>query len=296
MPEYTHVAYTDESHWNDGRYRAVAMVSMRREHHARVESESKQLLIASNISEFKWKEFRGAKERFGAGKLAVLSLDAALRGMVRVDVVCWDIEDERHRVTGRDDVANLHRMYFHLLRVVLRDRWPDSAIWAVRPDEHTGLDWSVIGEHLHRASVLAGAQEDMYVEGGLNIFVRRAFRIVEIAPVHSVDSPLTQIADLYAGLACFSRTKYDDFLAWRGRREAVESLVPDISPEGAESRAERERFAFLEEFNGHCKHRKLGVSLKTHRGLRTPQPRNPINFWWYEPQHDQDRAPVRARA
>jgi len=49
----------------------------------------------------------------------------------------------------------------------------------------------------------------------------------------------------------------------------------------------------LAEFNAACKSKKLGVSLKTHRGLRTLNPESPINFWWYEPQHDADRAPTK---
>jgi hypothetical protein len=39
----------------------------------------------------------------------------------------------------------------------------------------------------------------------------------------------------------------------------------------------------------------LGVSLKTHGGLRTLQPANRINFWWYEPQSPEDKAPTKTR-
>jgi len=36
----------------------------------------------------------------------------------------------------------------------------------------------------------------------------------------------------------------------------------------------------------------MGVSLRKYKGLRTMKPSNPINFWWYEPQSDLDKAPT----
>ena len=43
-----------------------------------------------------------------------------------------------------------------------------------------------------------------------------------------------------------------------------------------------------------CKARKLRVSLKTHRGLRTMDLTSPVNFWPYEPQAEADKAPVKS--
>lgn len=291
-----HVAYSDESHWNVGRYRAVAMVSLPSSRHDEIHSEASKLLVESSLREFKWKDFRGARERHGASKLSLLALEHARCGSLRIDAVCWDTEDERHRIPGRDDVANLQRMYFHLLRVVLRDRWPDSAIWEIRPDERNDLDWSSIEDFVRRAGLVPVRRDDIFAKDGVGGALRNAFRITGIAPKHSEHNPLIQLADLFAGLCCFSRNKYDGFLSWRGKRDAAESLFPDIGPGGEESRAERERYVLLDEFNARCKQRKLGVSLATHRGLRTPQPKNPINFWWYEPQHEWDKAPVRGES
>jgi hypothetical protein len=33
-----------------------------------------------------------------------------------------------------------------------------------------------------------------------------------------------------------------------------------------------------------------GVGLNNSRGLKTWKPENPINFWFYEPQHEDDTA------
>lgn len=53
----------------------------------------------------------------------------------------WDITDSRHDIQGRDDIANLGRMYHHLFVDILRNRWPDDARWMVHPDENSALDW-----------------------------------------------------------------------------------------------------------------------------------------------------------
>jgi len=53
------------------------------------------------------------------------------------------------------------------------------------------------------------------------------------------------------------------------------------------------QLAVLAQLDAICKRKKLGVSLKTNHGLRTFDPANPVNFWWYESQYDEDKAPVK---
>ena len=36
-----------------------------------------------------------------------------------------------------------------------------------------------------------------------------------------------------------------------------------------------------------------GVSFDTKQSLFTYNPKNPVNFWYYEPGHENDKAPVR---
>lgn len=48
-------------------------------------------------------------------------------------------------------------------------------------------------------------------------------------------------------------------------------------------------------FNSLCKQQRSAVSLKSNRGLWTPNPVNPLNFWMYEPQHPEDRAPTKVK-
>jgi hypothetical protein len=56
---------------------------------------------------------------------------------------------------------------------------------------------------------------------------------------------------------------------------------------------DKARLPVILHLNRRSKSHRLGVSLSTHGYLRTPNPANPLNFWHYTPQHDEDRAPTR---
>ncbi|HEX9122299.1 MAG TPA: hypothetical protein VF984_02915 [Actinomycetota bacterium] len=140
---WSHVAYADESNWNVGRYRSVATVTVPASEHDRIVDRCRGLLDESSVAELSWKDLKGARERLAALKIVEAAIDEASVGNLRVDVLMWDIEDARHGgVRGRDDVANLGRMYHHLFVNVLRSKWPDGSTWSFHPDEHSQVDWS----------------------------------------------------------------------------------------------------------------------------------------------------------
>jgi len=287
----THIGFADESHWNTGRFRSLGLVTTSLNLHAILQNELRRLLEESGVSEFKWKKLDGASEKFAAIKMCEFAIGNVLARKLRVDVLIWDIEDSRHRITGRDDIANLERMYYHLFRNVLRARWPNNAIWRLHPDEHTALDWETVKDCLEAKSTSIEVDCTLFPVGGFKERLRREFGIEEIQPVSSGDHPLLQLADLFAGLAVFSRDRFGDYQKWLKDKLPQVYLFEDADHPSDSSRRSRERFPVLNSFNEACKQRKLGVSLKTKRGLWTPDPKNPINFWKYEPQHPEDKAP-----
>lgn len=165
-----------------------------------LERELIGLLRASGISEFKWADLAGAKERFAAQKMCSFAVDRAAAGDLRVDVLIWDIEDRRHRIRGRDDVANLQRMYYHLFRNVLRTRWPMDAVWRLHPDEHTAMNWETVHDCLEAVALRADPRPQLTTGGAFRTRLRREFRIEEIQPARSGTAPLLQLADLFSGL------------------------------------------------------------------------------------------------
>lgn len=60
-------------------------------------------------------------------------------------------------------------------------------------------------------------------------------------------------------------------------------------------KSDRERCIVLNEFEVALSKNKLSVSLRSSKGLRTRNPAERMNFWWYEPQHSKDKAPIRKK-
>lgn len=287
----THLAYADETHYNTGRYRGIALVSIAVANANEVALEIQKSMAESNITEFKWEKLRSAKYRFGAISLVDSLMAFTARRTLRIDVVIWDIEDSRHKIRARDDIANLQRMYYHLFKNVLRARWPDDSRWCLHPDEQTALDWESVGDFLATASTRFNTTPDLFSRNKFSARLQRDFSVQQIKPCRSCDEPLIQLADFLAGLAVYSRTNFDGYERWQRQQGPQLSFLP-VEQEPSLSNSDRERYRVLGHFDRECKARKLGVSLRTHRGLRTFDGCNPINFWWYEPQHELDKAPT----
>jgi hypothetical protein len=294
--EPTHIAYADETHHNVGRYRGIGLVSLMYEHTSNIGESLRSLIQNSGIAEFKWQKLDSKTDRKAALKMLHYAIDKACAGVLRLDVLTWDIQDKRHRVQGRNDTANLERMYYHLFRNVLRARWPNDAVWRLCPDEHSGMRWDKVAGFLGIASTRLDTRQDLFSQEGFNMRLRQEFGIEQILPCQSHKESLIQLADLFVGLAAYSRGCYERYQEWErtcGQQPSlftVETTMPIKL-----SRSDHERCAVLAELDAIRKRRRLGVSLKTNQGLKTFDPANPINFWWYEPQHEEDKAPVKSQ-
>lgn len=288
----THIGFADESHWNKGRFRSLGMVTLPFERLKDIEAEIEDLLSKSQVKEFKWNKLDGAKERLAAEKLCTFAIEKAYAAQLRVDVLIWDIEDRRHKIARRDDIANLNRMYYHLFHNVLRARWPSDAVWMICPDEHTALNMKTVKECLEKVKTRKKQFcRPLFSDEEFVAQLHKKFGIQEIKEVSSIENPLIQIADLFAGLAVFSHEKFDEYQDWLESTSPQLSLLNKAKGSANPSRSSRVRFHVLKAFDEMCKERRLGVSLKTKRGLGTHNPENPINFWMYDPQCPEDKAP-----
>lgn len=273
------IAYADEAYWNQGRYRAVAAISLPKSADGSISRRARELLEESGVAEFAWKKLGDARYGFAAKKLLDLVLDSL--AMVRVNVLVWDVEDHRHARQGRDDIANLERMYHWMFRK-MGERHP--SIWTLRPDEQSAIDWLEVHDVLVNSSRLHNRKHDAFED------LSKRLEIQRLSPTTS-DHPLIQMADLFAGMAAYSRRSYDRFDAWSNSDQL--ELIPR---EGITlSKRDEARCAVLQHFNKRCKDRVLQVSLRSERGLRTKNPRSPLNFWWWTPQHEKDTAPLRSQ-
>lgn len=299
MSYISHVAFSDESHHNIGRFRGISMISLKSEHRKLIHDKLQSLLASEGVKEFKWTRTRSIKERNVGIQFLNESVRYALKGMIRIDVLVWDIEDSRHKIRDRDDVANLQRMYYHIFKNVLSKRWPDKSSWILYPDQNTAIDWDTIEDILDIKSSNIEAYSNLFTKGRFKFRLKEEFNIREIVPCDSKHEPLIQLGDLYAGMAIYSRDSYN---MYRHLARTLFTTVKQLSLFDVEidnsikpSRADKERCRLIFEFNKLCKSKKLGVSLDTYQGLRTRDPNNPINFWWYEPQHYLDKAPIKEK-
>jgi hypothetical protein len=286
----THLAYSDESQQNIGRFHAIGMLSLQAEHAKRISSSIQSELAQSEVTEAKWKKIKGARDRFAAQKILDICVQEARQKRLRVDVLIWDTHDERHQILGRDDKKNLENMHIQLYKNVLRKRWPIISTWQLFPDENSAIDWSRIRNTLANTNRFTDQRANLLQDEWTTLSTH--FGVHEIAEVSSRDTHLAQAADLFAGLGTFSYEYFDVYKSWERQNSSQPELFESSPPQEFSSK-EEEHSRVLNNFIVQAKKYSLDVSFNSFGGLCTPNPSNPINFWFYRPQHEYDKAPVR---
>jgi hypothetical protein len=264
----------------------MAAVSLEARHVLHAQERITAILAESTIVEFKSKKLAGAKHRLGAFKLIEFLFSELLPLGTRVDVLIWDTQDERHSVPGRDDTKNDARMFFHLHKQLMCRR-PAGKSWHLRPDQRIDMDWGTLRQCLDSVG-----NWRRYFEQPLlaETFTERFFEIRSMEERDSRSTPLCQIADYFAGMACFSRREAEKIAVTLRADQGTlfgDVLAPRLS------NADVERIEVIKQFYSKCRENRLGVSLRTSGYLETKDPSNPINFWHYRRQHANDIAPMR---
>lgn len=287
-----HAIYSDDSGWPNKRYQSLAAVSGTDEELCRVRTKLRSVLESRGRSEFR---IRRTSREVCMCEVGREFLDCAVRhaccGKVRIDVLTLNMTDSRHGIEGRDNTANLQRMYYHLFLHIARS-WK-TPLWNVFPDENSPINWAEVREYLSTTHVV---KREPYM---LSLFKadRASFWFASVKEQCSKEEPLVQLADLFAGLARFSREHGRRFLSWRQqqRRKVQPELFGDHrDQEVSVSRGEKNRFMhLLGPLDDMCKDHKLTVSMESKGYLHTWDNRKPINFWNWEPQTDMDKAPVK---
>jgi hypothetical protein len=287
-------AYSDESGTFNQRYQTIAVVSGHESALSQLRSNLKEILDKHEISEVKFVDVRSHSPKVEAATgFARYAVEFARQTKIRIDVLVWDIQDSRHTIQGRDDIANLERMYYKVL--IHAGRQWNQIDWDFCPDEHSSVNWNEIAEFLNRTR-LSHPKPAL-----LTLFeseeANQLFQLKSVKEMKSHQEPLIQLADLFAGMARFTREKGEQCIRWLDSQENKEQislpLFPNENDEVDEvNRTEQNRFHLIGEFNGLCKRYTLGISLRSKKYLWTPNSTNSINFWSYEPQHEYDKAPT----
>lgn len=289
-------AYSDESGIFDHRFQSIAVVSGKDEMLEELRNELQEELDYRQIREVKFSEIAGYNSPIAEAarqfmKIAVKC--SAVNRKMRIDVLTWDTLDSRHAVPGRDDFANLGRMYYHLLIHMAR-QW-NQVYWDLYPDNNPKVDWKETAKHLNVTSLYRHSlQQPELVE--LPAYEKLQFG--RIQQIDSVEEPLVQLADLFAGMARYSCEDGGQCVQWLDSRVSKWQLrFKDLCPTNSAGNLHTRRRLCLYQLIGKlyrlCSQYKLYVSLREMGCLRTRICTKPINFWHYEPQGNYDKAPVR---
>lgn len=280
-----YIAFADESYISNSRYQSISIFSFPFCHYDFFSTEISNILFKSDVYEFKWEKLKQAKYKFCGEKIIKLIIDNLFTHKIRVDTIIWDLYDRRHRIVGRDDLANFERMFFHLVKKVMGIR-NKGTIWQIRPDVRCGIKWDELNRCLQNTGKKRKIFETIFGE----IITDPGFYIESFEEKQSHKEVPIQVCDLFAGLSVFSKVSFNKYSLWKNEQK------PSLFCEATSlclSNSEKYRSELLDKFNSNCKKLKLGVSLETERCLRTINPNNPINFWHYIPQGDYDRAPCK---
>lgn len=280
----SHLGFSDESRYNVGQYRAICLVTIRAGSLQSQEEELLSLLDESDVAEFKWSKLKNAKYRWAAEKLIRFAVRRARCGELRVDVLAWDVQDHRHRIAGRDDVANLGRMHYRLCAVVMGRRWPDETTWFLYPDEQSSVDWETLDECVWKTGHRRSRQATLD-----NKTTSGSYGLLGLQQVSSEDSPHVQLADLFAGMAPYAREECSTILQLRAADAGQLCLGEELQP----SRRDTERTTVVDCVLTEARQCRWSVEFESPMGLRTKNPDHPVNFWWYRPQSEHDKAPLR---
>lgn len=188
MDTPSHIAYADESHYNVGRFRGIGLLSLPTSFVTSSISDLWEILRHSGVKELKWSKLNGAKARLAVVRALDWAVSKVIQGRMRLDVLVWDIQDRRHQVRNRDDIANLQRLYFRLFEHVLRTRWPDGSTWALYPDENTAMNWSAIENYLDMVGSRMVARRELF-----RIRCKTNFGSEKSHPVGPIRSPSSKL-------------------------------------------------------------------------------------------------------
>lgn len=236
-----------------------------------------------NTKKFKLNQFNSmdkvnALEKFLKGIFNYMD-----NGFIHIHTIIWDIKDSRHDFVGRDDMENLSFMYYKLIKSFAEDKLKEGDILTIFPDRNNYLKWNKIEEILPNDGVYNTEEHSFYTLHKSKVFINES---------NTNENPLIQIADIFAGMARTSYIDYEKYEKWLNKSQ--QSLIPnEILYDANISVKEEHRFKIYKFIDIYSKHKSWTVSLKSNKGFSTFNKLKPLNFWFYRPQHEEDKAPLK---
>lgn len=233
-----------------------------------------------SIKNFKWNQFNSMNNVNALKEYLNYIFKYMNHGLIHIHTIIWDISDSRHDIVGRDDIENLSRMYYKLIKNFAEFKLKNGDTLSIYPDRNNDLKWEKIEEILPNDGIYNTKELSFYTLNQSKVFINES---------NTDENALIQIADIFAGLARTSYIDYEKYEKWLNRYQ--QSLFPDENFDLVVTNREKHRFIIYEFIDKYSKRKSWSVSLKTNKGFSTFDMSKPLNFWFYEPQHEYDKAP-----
>jgi hypothetical protein len=271
--------FSDDSGAGNDRFRSLALVGI-----ARADVPSVRAAIApcfTDTPSVEWKDVNGdSRKQACARRLVKEAVRLAAQGTLSITILSWDLRDSRHAIPGRNDFKNAERMYYHAIAAIGR-KCGATALCLYPDATNDALDFRGIKAYLD--STRAGRPTP-----GLLTLLQgepERFSVGELREQVSVGEPLVQVADLFAGMARTSLERSEELMRWRASGSQTLGLFDGLLEKAAApSPRQQAKFKIIDLTKQECSRYKLDVSLETRGHLWTPDPKNPIHFWLWEPQ------------
>jgi hypothetical protein len=261
------------------------MIVISKDSYPEVNDKLTEILKSNNIKpkRFKWNKFNSMDKVNALKEFLRYLFRLMSNGKVHIHTIIWDIKDSRHDCLGRDDTENLSLMYYKLIKNFAEDKLKNGDTLTIYPDRNNSIDWSLIEEILPNDGIYNTKELEYCTVGYSKVFIKES---------NTSENALIQIADIFAGLARTSHEDYDCYEKWLNRGHT--SLFGERINEIEISVKDEHRFKIYKFIDEYSKRKSWKVSLKTKKGFTTYKDNDkPLNFWFYEPQHEEDKAPLK---
>ncbi len=278
--------YSDESGINKyDPYTSIAVVSGEESTLKSLRTKLSKIIEDKNIKEVKFVGVTkyGSTITQAARKFIECTLDDfACYHKVRVDIITRN-NQLVHSNTNSSNEPQLEHLYYCLLSHIIR-QW-QNVVWDFYPDVNSKINWSEIIDYLentrlHRGNIRNPLLIDLVLEENPR------FRFNEVQQLHSINEPLIQLTDLFAGMARFSNeenSKCVQYALSYANQKQGKFQFPFGYNEINVHKSRECRYRLIGDLYHLCGKHKLYVSLREKKHLWTRRHKSPINFWDYKP-------------
>lgn len=286
-----HLLFSDESGYcGRHRYGSIAVISGSKSNTKDLNERLNVILDRYDKKELKFSKIKGHSNTMQSAKEFIkLGMQYCCESKIKIHVIIWDTMDSRHQVFGRDDIGNMVRMYYHILKKAQTD-WKGIENWEFYPDEFTSINWqSDLIKYVEKTNL---DKEKNSLNTIFNFFP--TIRIPSISKHRELESdafPILQLSDLFAGLVRLSYESGDLYNQWLSYEMTRNSLFPDLVSCKA-SNNQKCKFKIMRCFQEVCSKYKMGVNFSENKYFKTFSDKTGIFIWLYKPQGEYDKAPT----